>query len=91
MFVPFVSFVKDKVSTSKTKSMRMHGNEIRRLKIVIEGKIIEQVTLFKYLGNKISEYNKDMEYRLQAYNVIYGIMKRNFDKRPFKQNQEWRK
>jgi len=64
-----------KISTSKTKSMGMCGNEIRRLKIMIEGKIIEKVTEFDYLGNKISEYKKDMEYKLQTYNRISGIIK----------------
>jgi hypothetical protein len=29
------------------------GNEIVRLKIMIDGKIIEQVTEFNYLGSKI--------------------------------------
>jgi hypothetical protein len=32
---------------------------------MIDGKIIEQVTEFNYLGSKISEYKKDMEYKLQ--------------------------
>jgi hypothetical protein len=36
----------------------MCGNEIQRLKIVVEGKIVEWVTKFNYLGNKISEYKK---------------------------------
>jgi hypothetical protein len=48
----------------KTKLMGMCGNKIRRLKIMIEGKIIENITEFKYLGNKISEYKKDVEYKL---------------------------
>jgi hypothetical protein len=56
-----------RISTSKTKSMGMCGNRIRRLKIMIHGKIIEQVTEFNYLGSKISEYKKDMEYKLQTY------------------------
>jgi hypothetical protein len=33
-----------KISTSKTKSMGMCGNEIRRLKIMIDEKITEQIT-----------------------------------------------
>jgi hypothetical protein len=44
-----------KISTSKTKSMGMCGNEIRRLKIMIDGKIMEDVTEFNYTGSKISE------------------------------------
>jgi hypothetical protein len=51
-----------------------------------EGKIIEQVTEFEYVWNKISEYKKDMEYKLQAYNRIKGI-RRNFGKQvSIKQN-----
>jgi hypothetical protein len=42
-----------------------------------DGEIIEQVTEFNYLGSKISEYQKDMEYKLQTYNRINGIIKRN--------------
>ena len=37
------------VSSTKTKSMGMCGNNIQRVKIVINDKIIEQVTEFKYL------------------------------------------
>jgi hypothetical protein len=31
--------------------------------------------VFNYVGNKISEYEKDMEYKLQTYNRISGIIK----------------
>jgi hypothetical protein len=47
---------------------------------MIDGKIIEQVTEFNYLGSKISEYMKDMEYKLQTYNRINGIIKINSGK-----------
>lgn len=33
---------------------------------------------FNYLGNKVPEYRKDMEYKLQTYNRIHGIIKINF-------------
>jgi hypothetical protein len=59
----------------------MCGNEIRRLKIMIDGKIIEQATEFNYLGSNISEYKKDMEHKLQICNRINGRIKRNFDKK----------
>jgi hypothetical protein len=42
--------------------MGMCGNEIRRLKVAIEGKMIEEPMEAKYLGNKVSEYKKGMEY-----------------------------
>jgi hypothetical protein len=42
------------ISSTETKSMEMWGNRIQRVKIVINDNIIEQVTDFKYLGNRIS-------------------------------------
>jgi len=44
------------IYSTKTKSMAMWGNRIQRVKIVINDNIIEQVTDFKYLGYRISEY-----------------------------------
>ena len=44
------------ISSTKTNSMAMWGNHIQRVKIVINDNIIEQVTDFKYLGYRISEY-----------------------------------
>jgi len=48
------------ISSTKTKSMAMWGNRIQRVKIVINDNIIEQVTEFKYLGYRISEYKSDL-------------------------------
>jgi hypothetical protein len=50
--------------------MAMCGNQIQRVKIVINDKIIEQVTEFKYLGYFISKYKNDLEDKLQTYNKI---------------------
>ena len=47
------------ISSTKTKSMKMWGNRIQRVKIVINDNIIEHVTDFKYLGYRISEYGSD--------------------------------
>ena len=58
------------ISSTKTKSMAMWGNHIQRVKIVINDSIIEQVTDFKYLGYRISEYGSDLEDKLQTYNKI---------------------
>jgi hypothetical protein len=44
------------ISSTKTKSMAVCGNNIQRVKMVIDDKIIEQVTEVKYLGYCISEY-----------------------------------
>ena len=52
------------ISSTKTKSMAMWGNHIQRVKIVIND-IIEQVTGFKYLGYRISEYGNDLKDKLQ--------------------------
>ena len=58
---------KTTISSTKTKSMAMCGNHIQRVKIVINDNIIEQVTGFKYLGYRISEYKSD--FRRQIANM----------------------
>jgi hypothetical protein len=65
---------------AETKSVGVCSKDIKRVKIEIDGKIIERVTEFRYLGNRISEFHKDIEYKLQAYNRTYGTIKRNFGK-----------
>ena len=69
------------VSSTKTKSMAMWGDHIQRVKIVINDNIIEQVTDFKYLGYRISEYGSDLEDKLQTYNKINGALRRHFGKK----------
>jgi len=68
------------ISSTKTKSMAMWGNHIQRIKIVINDNIIEQVTNFKYLAYRISEYGSDLEDKLQTYNKINGVIRRHFGK-----------
>jgi hypothetical protein len=46
----------------------MCSNDIRNLKIVREGKTIEEFMKFIYIGNRLSEFKKDMEYKQQTYN-----------------------
>ena len=58
----------------------MWGNHTQRVKIVINDSIIEQVTDFTYLGNRISEYKSDSEDKLQTYNKINGTIRRHFGK-----------
>jgi len=68
------------ISCTKIKSMAMCGNHIQRVKIVINDNIIEQVTDFKYLAYRISEYKSDLEDKLQTYNKIkelYGDILEN--------------
>ena len=58
----------------------MWGNHIQRVKVVINDNIIEQVTYFKYLGYRISEYGSDLEDKLQTYNKLtelYGDILEN--------------
>ena len=54
--------------------------QIHRVKIVINDNIIEQVTDFKYWGNRISECRSDLEDKLQIYNKINGVIRRHFGK-----------
>jgi len=75
------------ISSTKTKSMAMSGNYIQRVKIVINGNIIEQVTDFKYLVYRISEYKSDLEDKLQTYNKINGAIRRHFGKKVNKETK----
>ena len=74
------------ISSTKTKSLAMWGNHIQRVKIVINDNIIEQVTDFKYLGYRISEYKSDLEDTLQTYNKINGAIRRHFGKQMNKES-----
>jgi hypothetical protein len=47
---------------------------------VINDNTIEQVTDFKYLEYRISEYKGDLEDKLQTYNKINGDIWRHFGK-----------
>jgi len=68
------------ISSTKTKSMAMCGNHIQWVKIVVNDNIIGQVTDFKYLRYRISEYKSDLEDKLQTYNKINGAKRRHFGK-----------
>jgi len=67
--------------------MAMCGNYIQRVKIVINNNIIKQVTYFKYLGYRISEYKSDLEDKLQTYNKINGSIWRHFGKQMNKETK----
>ena len=75
------------ISSTKTKSMAMWRNHIQRVKIVINDNIIEQVTDFKYLGYRISEYKSDLEDKLQTNNKINGAIRRHFGKQMNKETK----
>jgi len=72
--------IKMTISSTKTKSMAMWGNHIQRVKIVITDNIIEQVTDFKYLGYRMSEYGSDLENKLQTCSKRNGAIQRHFGK-----------
>ena len=59
----------------------MNGKRIPRVKIIINNKIIEQVTEFIYLRSHLSQYNnqKDIDGNLVKYNRLNGTLKRNSD------------
>jgi len=63
------------------------GNHTQRAKIVINDNIIEQVTDFKYLGYRISEYKSDLEDKFQTYNKIDGAIRRHFGKQMSKETK----
>jgi len=65
----------------------MWGNHIQRVNIVINDNIIEQVTDFKYLGYRISEFKSDLEDKLQTYNKINGAIRRYFGKQMNKETK----
>ena len=67
--------------------MAMWGNHIQRVKIVINVSIIEQVTDFKYLVYRISEYGSDLEDKLKTYNKINGVIRRHFGKQMNKETK----
>ena len=75
------------ISSTKTKSMAMWGNHIQRVKIVINDSIIEQVTDFKYLGYRMSEYKSDLQDILQTYNKINGAIRTHFGKQMNKETK----
>ena len=67
--------------------MAMCGNNIQCVKIVIDDKIIEQVTEFKYLGYCISECKRDLEEKLKTYSKINGAIRRHFGKKMTKETK----
>ena len=54
---------------------------------MINDNIIEQITDFKYLGYRISEYKSDSEDKLQTYNKINRAIWRNFGKQMNKETK----
>jgi hypothetical protein len=61
-------------------SLHARNFPIQRVKIVINDNTIQQVTDFKYLGYRISEYRSDLEDKLQTDDKINGAIRRHFGK-----------
>ena len=59
--------------------MAMWRNRIQRVQNVINDNIIEQVTDFKYLGYRLSEYGSDLEDKLQTSNKINEALRRHLE------------
>jgi hypothetical protein len=56
------------ISTEKTKIMAFAGKEPVRSKIFVNGKILEQVNTFNYLGCAMSyEGEKDVEVKISKF------------------------
>jgi hypothetical protein len=72
-----------KILTDKTKAMAMEGRQIERVKIIINGKLTEQVNSFKYLGCNIAtqKMNMDLDDNIEKYNMINGLIRRHFGKK----------
>jgi hypothetical protein len=71
-----------KISTDKTKAIAVEGRQIRRVKIIVNGNLIEQLNSFKCLGCNIATHkmNIDLEDNIEKYNKINGIIRRHFGK-----------
>lgn len=66
------------ISTKKTKVLAFKGPDTLRAKIILDGKPIEQVNNFNYLGCNISYFKKeDLFNKLSKFNFICGTIKRS--------------
>ncbi|HYS62000.1 MAG TPA: reverse transcriptase family protein [Gemmatimonadales bacterium] len=66
-----------KISSGKTKTMAFKGKDAIRSKIVIDGKIIEQVNTFRYLGNEMSYQGEvDVGGKIAKFLRVTGLINR---------------
>jgi len=59
--------IQNEYKRNKTKSNAVCGNREERVKIVINGNPVEQVSDFKYLRYFTSDYTSDLVDKLQTY------------------------
>jgi hypothetical protein len=67
---------KMEISETKTKKWQcVCVNNYVRAKIELKGKMIEQVSEFKFVGSILSNYSAgcDLEYRTQTFNRMNGV------------------
>lgn len=57
------------------KTLTVCGNNIVRAKIEFHGKIVVQISEFKY------NMNRDLEYRIQTFNRMNGVIRRTVAKK----------
>jgi hypothetical protein len=69
-----------KMSETKTEAMGICKNNIQIVRMELDQKIGDQVSEFKYQGNTISFHNKDVEFKIQTYIKMSGIMRQTFGK-----------
>ena len=66
-----------KISSSKTKTLAFKGKEPTRSKIVVNGKIVEQTSSFRYLGTEISYRGEvDIEEKITKFLRVTGLINR---------------
>src|SRR6266576_4746657 len=66
-----------KMSTSQTKTLAFKGKNTARSKIVVSGKIIEQVNNFRYLGeDMLYDGELDIQNKLNKFLKITGLINR---------------
>jgi len=67
------------ISVQKTELMALKGREPDRSKIIMDKKIIEQVSSFNYLGNLVScEEEVDIDSKLNNYLKTTGVANNTF-------------
>lgn len=67
----------EKISTEKTMTMAFKGKEPIRSRIVIGGKIVEQVNTFRYLRNEISYHGEvDVASKITKFLRVTGLINR---------------
>lgn len=63
--------------TYKIEALAMCGENLKRVKIELEGRVVEQVTEFTYLGNMICECKPDTEIKMHKYIKLNRMIKRH--------------